>query len=104
MAIPQNVINTVSLLLAEYGFNFREMLKQREKSINENFPVGEWLDLKTAAAYAQVSTWTIRRWTKKGVISKKTSTAKCGRVLINLISLQQYIEKLPDGATTNETV
>jgi hypothetical protein len=96
MKTPMTVINSITTLLQPYGIDFGEMWRSYQSKRTEPVDSDEWLSLKEAAAFAKVSVWTIRRWCRKGVVSKKTSRARCGRILISKVSLEKFIDGLID--------
>ena len=96
MEAPITVINSITTLLQPYGIDFGEMWRSYQSKRTEPVDSEEWLSLKEAAAFAKVSVWTIRRWCRKGGVSKKTSRARCGRILISKVSLEKFIDGLID--------
>ena len=52
----------------------------------------KWITLKDAADYAKVTPWTVRRWcTAHFIVWKKLNRARCGRIIIDRCSLQNFI-------------
>lgn len=95
MTIPETIVEGVETLLAPYKISFKEMVKRYQAAPPGEKIGDELMTLKAAADFAKVSTWTMRRWCRRGVISRKTSTARCGRILINKSSLIKFLENLP---------
>jgi len=95
MKIPEKIVDCIEMLLEPYPISFKEMLTRYQSASPEEEVEESWITLLTAAKFAKVSTWTMRRWCRRGVISRKTSTARCGRILINKGSLIKFLENLP---------
>lgn len=93
MKMPTAILESVATLLAPYEIDFKKMCQQYQAA--NNTPEKEWMTLQEAADFSKVSVWTVRRWCRKGVASKKTSRARCGRILIKSGSLKEFIENLP---------
>ena len=102
MEAPAEVLNSIATLLMPYGIDFSAMWREHQDRKNETVNAEEWLNLKEAASFAKVSIWTVRRWCRKGVKSKKTSHARCGRILISKASLKDFIENLNDLNTLSK--
>ena len=98
MRIPETIMEGVETLLAPYQISFKKMLTRYLSASPDDEAEDEWITLKAAAGFAKVSIWTMRRWCRKGVISKKTSQARCGRILISKASLRGFIDNLDDPA------
>lgn len=96
MRIPEAIVEGIETLLAPYQINFKEMLQRNQSASSEELVGDEWMTLKAAALFSGVSIWTVRRWCRKGVASRKTSRARCGRIIINKNSLMRFLENLPD--------
>ena len=96
MELPDVVIDSISVLLEPYQINFREMWRKQQSRGTEASDSDKWMSLEEAASFAKVSIWTVRRWCRKGVVSKKTSWARCGRILISKVSLEKFIDGLID--------
>jgi len=95
MDAPVTVIESIATLLKPYGIDFREMWRREQSAQNDQADPDELMTLKAAADFAKVSVWTVRRWCRKGVVSRKTSQARCGRILISKRSLIKFLENLP---------
>lgn len=95
MKIPEKIVDCIETLLEPYQISFKEMWRREQSAQNDQADSDELWTLKTAAKFAKVSVWTMRRWCRRGVISRKTSTARCGRILINKGSLIKFLENLP---------
>ena len=95
MTIPVAIVEGVETLLAPYQISFKEMLNKYQSASPEEEVEDELMTIKAAADFAKVSVWTVRRWCRRGVMSRKTSTARCGRILINKSSLRKFLENLP---------
>ena len=94
MNAPVTVIESIATLLKPYGIDFREMWRREQSTQNDQADSDELMTLKAAADFAKVSVWTMRRWCRRGVISRKTSRARCGRILISKASLKKFIDDL----------
>ena len=73
------------------GFDFYNECLEHKATRQES----HWMKLDDAAAFAGVSTFTIRRWATAGKIEfRKLNRARCGRILIRRESLYRFIESL----------
>jgi len=80
-AVPANIQQAVSALLAPYGLSFGEIARPRV-----------WLTRKEAAAHARISPATIDRAVRSGNLSKtKTMQSDKARVLIDLGELDAWL-------------
>ncbi|MPN48223.1 hypothetical protein SDC9_195828 [bioreactor metagenome] len=95
MKIPEKIVDCIEMLLEPYPINFKEILTRYLSAAPGEEVEETWMTLKAAADFAKVSTWTMRRWCRKGVVSRKTSRARCGRILIDRSSLVKFLENLP---------
>ena len=87
---PNSIREAIAQLCNAIGIDF-------EKDFLSNYKVPErtsqWISLREAAAYANVSTFTVRRWCyAQKVVSRKLNPARCGRILISRDSLAVFID------------
>lgn len=92
-ALPAEKQQLVVVACRNAGFDFHsECLEHESPQLQE---VSRWMKLDDAAAFAGVSTFTIRRWATAGKIEfRKLNRARCGRILIRRESLYRFIESL----------
>ena len=86
--VDQTMVSAAAKLLQIPEEKLSSLLKERN-----TLDSGEkWVTLKEAAEYAKVTTFTVRRWcTARRIVWRKLNRARCGRVIIDLRSLQQFI-------------
>lgn len=98
-ALPVEKQQLVVVACRNAGFDFHsECLEHESPQLQE---VSRWMKLDEAAAFAGVSTFTIRRWATAGKIEfRKLNRARCGRILIRRESLYRFIESLEGNTQT----
>ena len=100
-ALPAEKQQLVIVACRNAGFDFHSECLEHDSTKPQE--VSRWMKLNEAAAFAGVSTFTIRRWATAGKIEfRKLNRARCGRILIRRESLYRFIESLEGNTQTQQ--
>lgn len=91
--IPEQFLTAINAMLAPFGVDIRQLLKQYNAAVPQKKEV-KYLTIAEIQKRYGLGRWTIWRLIRaKKIVGLKMSAAKSGKVLVDVNSLDRYLQE-----------